>query len=461
MSPTEANSAPAASGTAIVRLIGLAGALTSVLLSPPVFSSRFAMSFLLRRETTLLWLASGVLLATSIYIAIHRSPKRLDRAALFFACLLLSGAELAARFYVVHWNPVARERLARLAHRTYPELMAYQGHPFLQFTGTPSRQVVDDRVLGDLAAFNNFGFLGADFELAKPPGVVRVAALGGSTTASGYPAVMERILNAESATAGEWFEVMNFGQGWYSSAHSLVNFVLNVVEFSPDYVVIHHAWNDKSVRDAGGHFRSDYSHALRHFRDPVIPDRMLIRASIWYRFVKHRLTREPEWAFLDHATVTDLGRRKNKIWDDVSELRIYRRNLATILDLARIRGIEVVLTTQPHSLNPEAGDAHVAPHIRQCNTIVRELAEAYPEAILVDLDRMMTGEMEEVFLDLAHVDGDGRRFKAEAIARVILGDRPAASDRVAQDATVTLRGPSTARVIPQSRRHHDFDVDPN
>ena len=414
-------------GAPILRVIGLLGTVASILLSPPVFDALFAMSFLLATERAWLWLSSGVLLTVSIFINLGRSPKRLDRAALFFACLLLLGTELAARFYIVQWNPEARHRLAQLAHRTYPELMAYRGHPFLQFTGNPSHSVVEDRVLGNLSHFNNLGFLGNDFEAAKPPGVIRIAALGGSTTASGYPYVMEQILNTQAGEDAR-FEVLNFGQGWYSSAHSLVNFVLNVADLAPDFVVIHHAWNDKSVRDAGDHFRSDYSHALQHFREPDIPDRFLIRASIWYRFLKHRLTREPEWAFLDHATVTDLGRRPNKSWDNLEELRFYRRNLATILDLAKIRGIQVILTTQPYSQNPDSRDAHVAPHIQQCNVIVKELASQYPAATLVDLDRMMTGNMEDVFLDLGHVDERGRRFKAEEIGKAILAARALSSE---------------------------------
>lgn len=424
--PRAPENAPAPQ-TAIVRAIALAGAATAVLLAPPVFTRHFAMGFLLDGQATALWLASGGLLAASIYLAVSRSPRRLDRAALFFALLVLLGAELGARFYVAHFSPAAQDRLAKLAQRTYPELMAYQGHPFLQFTGRPSRVVVGDRVLSDNSAFNNLGFLGQDFVPEKPPGVLRIAALGGSTTASGYPYFLEKILNAEDGFGTEpsahRFEVLNFGQGWYSTAHSLVSFVLNVVEFSPDYVVLHHAWNDKTVRDAGDLFRADYSHALRSFREPDVPDRWLIRGSIWYRYLKHRLTPEPEWAFLDHATVTELGRRADKSWDDLSELRIYRRNLATILDLAGVRGIQAVLTTQPYSQNPAARDAHVAPHVRQCNTIVRELAEVYPQVLFVDLDRMMTGTLEELFLDLGHVDRDGRIFKAEAIARAIRASR--------------------------------------
>ena len=64
------------------------------------------------------------------------------------------------------------------------------------------------------------------------------------------------------------------------------------------------------------------------------------------------------------------------------------------------------------------------PHIEQCNTIMKRIhANSTSEALFVDLDQMMTGRMEEVFRDVAHMTLAGRRFKAEQIGRVILEDR--------------------------------------
>ncbi len=400
--------------------IGTLGALTSLLLAPPVFSRFFAMSFLLASETRTLWLGCGLLLTISLVVVFNRSRQRLNVAALLFAVLVMLIFELGGRLLITQTNPDAKLRLAKLANRTYPELMAYKGHPFLQFTGNPSRTVVEDQVLGELTSFNNWGFLGSDFVAAKAPGVIRIAALGGSTTASGYPYDMETYLNQHPERGDSSFEVLNFGQGWYSTAHTLVNLVLNVLDLDPDVIVIHHAWNDKTVRDAGAFFRTDYSHALSSFQVPNIPDRHLIRASIWYRAFKQYLTPKPSWAFLDNATVTDQGRKRGKSYDNLDELRTYRRNITIMVDLAQLRGIRVVLTTQPRSQDPDANDAAVAPHIDQCNNVMREIAASYPGVPFVDLDRLMTGVMEDVFLDLAHVDEEGRRVKAEAIGEAVL-----------------------------------------
>ncbi len=61
------------------------------------------------------------------------------------------------------------------------------------------------------------------------------------------------------------------------------------------------------------------------------------------------------------------------------------------------------------------------PHIDQCNAIVRELYRSHrASSLFVDLDSMMTGTMNEVFRDVAHVTEAGRRFKAEQLGAVIL-----------------------------------------
>jgi hypothetical protein len=53
--------------------------------------------------------------------------------------------------------------------------------------------------------------------------------------------MMEDYLNAHASAGDGRFEVLNFGLGFYTTAHSLVNYVLNVVDYHPGYLVIHHA----------------------------------------------------------------------------------------------------------------------------------------------------------------------------------------------------------------------------
>ena len=233
---------------------------------------------------------------------------------------------------------------------------------------------------------------------------------------------MEEYLNDRKDEDSYHFEAMNFGMGWYTSAHSVINFVLNVIDFSPDYVILHDGWNEGFVRNVpASEFRGDYAHALTYFHEPYIVDKYPIRVSVLYRYVKQRLTAEPDWVFLDTAILKKIKRTELE-WKNLNELNPYRRNIKTIVDLANLRGIRVVLSTQPHSTDPQVLSKYDgAVHMDQANNIVREVYKEYQDNVLfVDLDVLMTGKMNKVFEDLGHMDVDGTKFQAEQFGKVIL-----------------------------------------
>src|SRR5512132_529472 len=241
----------------------------SLLIAPPIFERFFAMLYLFQSERVVLWIASVLLMSISLYGFFGRLRQSWVYFV-FFNLLFLISLELGACSAVKLFFPNKEVSLARRAAWTYDELRVMNGHPFLQFNGIPSTTGEMYRVLkpggrgnqvtGNLSTFNNFGFVGRDFAYAKPPGVIRIAALGASTTADGYPAMLEEYLNARVAAQSNRFEVMNFGAGYWTSAHVLVNFVLNVIDFAPDYIIIHQAANDQLARASEAEFRGDYSH---------------------------------------------------------------------------------------------------------------------------------------------------------------------------------------------------------
>ncbi len=232
-----------------IVLIGALDFLLVVLLTPPVSSRWLAMSPLATRDVLTLWILVGVIAIISGLLIAGRRRIRPSSAAFILGVWILIGVELSARLPIVVFIPEMRPSFSRLAARTYPERMACRGHPFLQFVGSQSVAPVEDETLGRLTPFNNFGL------------------------------------------------------GNYTTAHSLVNFVLNVVDFDPDYVIVHHAWNENVVRSTVSGFRWDYSHALTYFHEPVVTDRHFIRASVIYRYLKQKLNTRPIWAFLPAATV--------------------------------------------------------------------------------------------------------------------------------------------------------------
>lgn len=99
---------------------------------------------------------------------------------------------------------------------------------------------------------NAHGFRGRDFSSAKPPGRLRVAAIGGSTTAQGpsddatYPARLEAKLRAR--LPGRAIEVLNLGVSATWSDYWLAS-DRDLFAFEPDVVVQYDGINDVAFVD--------------------------------------------------------------------------------------------------------------------------------------------------------------------------------------------------------------------
>lgn len=402
------------------RVVGALGVALAVAVAPPVMSRVFALGPLHGPDHGPLWGLSGVLLAGSLLLAFWpgAAGARTRLAALLVPVLGLLGVELLWRLQL-KTTEGPRRQMVILANQCYPEESVFVAHPFLQFTMRPELE----RGSGEDAregSYNSGGFMGPDLPHERAAGTLRIACLGGSTTARGYPEVMRTWL-LERDGAPELVEAMNFGLSRYSSTHSVINFVLNVLDYSPDYVVFHHAWNDHWGRDVDVPVRGDGSHYMSAFHYPPIPDALLIRSSLIYRQLKFGQRSSFSWMDLNQAVTSEAPRRSGPRYQDLTELAPYERNIRTVTDLALARGITPVLTTQPHATEPDVLKVFIGEHIDQCNEIMRSLAAEYgPRVVFVDLDREVTGVHEEFFLDVGHMTDEGTEFKAQAIGRAIL-----------------------------------------
>lgn len=394
--------------------IGVGGCVLALLLIPPVFEALFALGELEPEDDPGLWALAAAMLLASAFVGLNRLGVRNKLAAMHLSVTALVALELILRLVVGHLQPDVQARLEEMGSSTYPRKMSFQGHPFLQFVGSSNHRSDEGH-----KTFNSRGFVGPDFSERKPPNTVRVACLGGSTTQYGYPAVLGEYLNKQAGPNGKRFEALNFGLSSYTTAHSLVNLALNVAHLSPDYVVIHHAWNDEIVRDIQGGMKSDYSHAFDAFSAPEIPLWPMVRASVLVRYALFLAVGRPRWASLENALVKDVNHDEPR-YRKPAELKYYRRNLQTMVDLALVRGITPVLTTQPYTTDKSKHETEIWKHIKQCNVIARALAKKYGDKILfVDLDRKMTGTMNHLFKDLGHLTDPGIAVKARAIGEVI------------------------------------------
>ena len=249
---------------------------------------------------------------------------------------------------------------------------------------------------------------------AKPAGEIRVVCLGGSTTlpsrdADGlsYPRELERLLRLRFPDRS--IVVLNAGENGYSSAHTLVNLALRVLDAAPDIVTVYEDVNDLSVNyfgdgaetDYGNKYLSEYYLSYRH-RTGLLAE--LGRISRFVRIVDNRL---------------ELFRWAGRDYDDRRDwrpgLRYFTRNLRSLVGLARIHGVSIVLGTQAAraSRRTEAGFAAYNAAIRQVAT---ELAVPLADVVAAVVD-------EGPFLDDVHQTSAGNRTVAqqllEPVARAI------------------------------------------
>ena len=312
---------------------------------------------------------------------------------------------------------VDRERLARFRDfvTTGGETALYEPRPHVLYA----------RPRG-LPGVNSLGFSDDEPNMTKPPGVLRVACLGSSTTEGGNPQGREGsypyfLKAAIEARLKQPVEVLNFGMSGWTSAEEMVHYFLVVQDYAPDVVVIHEAPNDVEPRNWPG-FRRDYSHYRRPWRELrySAPYRLLARWSDAFAAYASRdasvfglqavVVRPPDGAF---------GFANGTLPPETAAP--FKRNVRTIADHVRWHGGRVLLATMPF----DTARAETFPMFRagllDHNRILRELAVA-DGLVLVDLEALARRDpspLRGMFLDLVHVTPQGNRWKAERIAEAL------------------------------------------
>lgn len=110
----------------------------------------------------------------------------------------------------------------------------------------------------------------------KPRNTFRVLTLGGSTTRNAnlatnnrYPNVLKELLQNDHPDLN--IEVFNAGMDWYTTKHSLINYVTNLRDWHPDLVIVMHGINDLYRSFSDPEFAvKPYNRLWSHFYGPSI-----------------------------------------------------------------------------------------------------------------------------------------------------------------------------------------------
>lgn len=264
--------------------------------------------------------------------------------------------------------------------------------------------------------------------MPKPKGQVRVLCLGASTTGNyihqngvsySYPLALEGYLQRRYPDLP--VVVHNCGQGGWTSAEILVNFMLNLRDTRPDVVVIYHAYNDLPA-SLTGNFSADYSHARQNLAASyykyrwasLIPMPPLGICNFAIQKVFPFLN--PRFGVLDAISTGTID-----LASDFKGLDSYERNLDSIMAICRADGVDVVLSTFAHYLYDGVRESRVHLKYRegldQENQVIRGLALKY-RVPLVDNARLVP-EDARYFVDSIHFTPEGMQLISENIGPAV------------------------------------------
>jgi len=263
--------------------------------------------------------------------------------------------------------------------------------------------------------------------------VFRIVVLGGSTTYTIKVKDNEKTFTRQledflrNNLEFETVEVINAGAGGYNSWESLINLQFRVLDLDPDLVIIYHGTNDVHTRlVAPGSYDGDNSGRRKQWRTPHVSP--LVEHSYLLRIVSEKLNlglfrREGLESFVDAPTYRGAG-SANPARDPMGLLEkhrpeFFRRNLTSMVAVARVHGAEVLLSTWAHS--PHFGDyastRHYERGFRENNAVVREIAFEHGVALFEFGQRMPKDR--KYWADGRHVNEKGAQLKARLFGEFI------------------------------------------
>jgi lysophospholipase L1-like esterase len=235
-----------------------------------------------------------------------------------------------------------------------PRLREEAFHPFLQNRLVP----------GDVSLhINAAGFRGDEVLVGEPHRLVFV--LGGSTVLGSrvpyhacHSFLLQEKLRARYPAANVY--VMNAGNHWHTSQHSLIKFLFRIRDHRPDVVIVWHGINDLSRSFAPPHlarpgagYATDYNHfygpvapILRQYFAPEAHPRLVnslfaakLGACLYSDFRRGGGAREP-------AGPTPEG--EPSVVADFPSLAAFERNLSMLADAVKATGAALGFATQPY-----------------------------------------------------------------------------------------------------------------
>jgi hypothetical protein len=259
---------------------------------------------------------------------------------------------------------LACETFLRIKEHKENKNAIYGFHPYLQNT----LNIKDGKL-----HINSHGFRADEITKSKPYGTYRIFVVGGSTVLCDkmpfektHVRVLEKLLKQHYQQQIK-IEVLNAGNSWHTTEHSIIKYLFKIKDFDPDLIILWHAANDlyrsfAPKRLCHRKFQSDYS----HFWGPI-SDVVFMHAEentrFWPKIIPHSFLLNRLYALFEGRFYTDLRKaiRSRKLKAiDISEfpsLKSFRRNLNSMIQVVQNNEVKLILATQPFLYNDGLSEA--------------------------------------------------------------------------------------------------------
>lgn len=329
----------------------------------------------------------------------------------------------------------------------------YQWHPFTGFMFQPSIKFLGSHPNQETKAeifTDKYGFLTRDQGLGygKPPNEIRIACIGGSTTANvnlefgkNWPGYLGSLLQKNFPNIN--IRVINAGTPGFDTGQSIANLALRVMPFKPDIVIIYHAYNDLKAIRPDRPFRPDYSHIhttpYGFHKEPNLLIKLLNKSMFYVRTRnKYREYKNADNKTLQFREPLEKEKRVSSVPQKAVET--FEQNIRSLASIASAGGAKVVFATfatlhdpkwdwstpetlklmtsfQRNNLNglkqftPGLTIEGIFNGLSQYNNVLKKVA-GLEKYTLVDNSNLIPHE-DEYFVDRVHLSDLGAKHMAE------------------------------------------------
>jgi lysophospholipase L1-like esterase len=305
-----------------------------------------------------------------------------------------------------------------------PECIAIP-NGYFNFDLQPGLKIIYDSYNPRKISVNRWGFRGApDYDPIKPKDVTRIFCFGGSATFDPYVADDKTWANLVgeklSKKLGKKIESVNAGRYGYTTSEILSLFYHRVLRHHPDVIVLYSTYNDAHTELSPYYSRDD---GPQLYGSPVLSWlnkhsalfayfdfrlRSIWRTQTWYAKVVPANIYVKPVPPEHNEFITDEGRKLAYLAET------YRRNIRTILWIAKDNNVKVLLATQ--LIDP----SHYSKAKKLITDTLRQIAKE-ENVPLLDFDKLnIDGTKEGLLYTYVHLSPKGTEFVSDKVSDALI-----------------------------------------